>query len=736
MYLLTDRLVCRMERVWKYGAAVGLLVFFAGNCFGQLSVNDPKAILYMMERPTESLLLPKGENSEVRFVVPPEGLSDRLKPLAEDLANRFGADTSAAPIEIPELNLPDLSLPRQLPRNEPFSTFIPFHREMASRLIEVFMGMRTYADFVTAAGLTRDLVNPSMWIFAVQVALTHRNDTRNIDVPPLSAVMPDKFLDGAVFRQAREEVTVLTPGERAPIEIPRDYTATDVEVEHRVAYFREDMGINVHHWTWHLVYPFGGPPDIVKKDRRGELFYYMHQQIIARYDFERLSNNLGRVKPFNNFQDPIEEGYFPKLDSLLASRVWPARSANAKLRDVNRAEQQLVFDIQDLERWRDRIYEAIHEGRALKSNFDYVDLNNAQGIDVLGNMLEASALSINSNLYGNLHNLGHFAISICHDPDHRHLETFGVMGDLATAMRDPTFYRWHKFVDNIFQQHKATMPPYTTQELGYDGIAVRSIEVVSQGNPRNEFNTFWQQSDVELSRGLDIAPQGAVYARLTHLQHAPFTYRIQVENSGQPRKGTVRIFMAPKFDERGLPMPFRTQRLLFIEMDRFPVDLRKGSNTIERNSRQSSITIPYERTFRRLDPTQVTPDDQEFNFCGCGWPQHMLIPKGTAAGYPAELFVMVSNFADDKVDQPPPRGCRAAESICGWFERKYPDRRPMGYPFDRNPRPGASSIRQFLLPNMQLIDVKIRFTDRTELRNAANITQTRQNSPSRPRRSL
>lgn len=69
---------------------------------------------------------------------------------------------------------------------------------------------------------------------------------------------------------------------QTPIEIPRDYTASDIDPEHRVAYFREDLGINLHHWHWHLVYPFDADVNIVNKDRRGELFYYMHQQIIAR----------------------------------------------------------------------------------------------------------------------------------------------------------------------------------------------------------------------------------------------------------------------------------------------------------------------------------------------------------------------------------------------------------------------------------------------------------------------
>lgn len=45
----------------------------------------------------------------------------------------------------------------------------------------------------------------------------------------------------------------------------------------------------------------------------------------------------------------------------------------------------------------------------------------------------------------------------------------------------------------------------------------------------------------------------------------------QVENIGAPRMGTVRIFLAPKFDERGLPMLFRDQRLMFIELDKFTI---------------------------------------------------------------------------------------------------------------------------------------------------------------------
>jgi len=59
-------------------------------------------------------------------------------------------------------------------------------------------------------------------------------------------------------------------------------TASVREPEHALAYFREDIGLNLHHWHWHLVYPSSGETNVVKKDRRGELFYYMHLQMLAR----------------------------------------------------------------------------------------------------------------------------------------------------------------------------------------------------------------------------------------------------------------------------------------------------------------------------------------------------------------------------------------------------------------------------------------------------------------------
>lgn len=61
--------------------------------------------------------------------------------------------------------------------------------------------------------------------------------------------------------------------------------------------------------------------------------------------------------------------------------------------------------------------------------------------------------------------------------------------------------------------------------------------------------------------------------RFNHIQHLPFVYTIKVTNDKPTQaKGTMRIFLAPKYDEQGNEFKFRELRLLMIELDRFTVN--------------------------------------------------------------------------------------------------------------------------------------------------------------------
>uniref|UniRef100_A0A6P7FN22 Uncharacterized protein LOC114330954 n=1 Tax=Diabrotica virgifera virgifera TaxID=50390 RepID=A0A6P7FN22_DIAVI len=658
--------------------------------YSTMSTSAKNNVVKLFDRPKELVIMPKG-NDQTVFDVPSDYIPDQYKSVGNQIVSRFGEEAQGGKIPVNTISIPPLGEILELRRDENFSLFLPKHRKIAGQLINIFIGMRNVDDLLSVAVYTRDRVNPYLFNYALSVALLHRADTQDVDLPSFIRSFPDKYVDSRVFAKAREEANIVPTNSRTPIEIPRDFTASNLEPEHRLAYFREDLGINLHHWHWHLVYPFEAAFDVVNKNRRGELFYYMHQQIVARYNYERLCHGLKRVERFIDWRKAIPEAYFPKLDSLVSSRSWPARVANQKLSNLRRETDQITQDIDDLERWRDRIFDAIHSGNARRPDGTNVALTENEGIDILGNMIESSILSPNREFYGDMHNMGHVFISYIHDPDHRHL--FGVMGDSATAMRDPVFYRWHSYIDDIFQQFKSTLPRYTEAQLSNPGVTVESVSIESGGGA-NTLNTFWQQSDVDLSRGMDFQPRGAVFVRFTHLNHQEYNYRIVVNNSGAAKEGTCRIFMAPKFDERGNPWLFKDQKNMFIELDRFRVNLRQGQNTIMRASTDSSVTIPFNRTFRDLDTSRPDGGNNlaQFNFCGCGWPQHMLIPG---------------------VDQDISGICNDADSFCGVKDRLYPDRRSMGYPFDRQPRENVDTLQQFLTPNMRVQDVVIKFSNRT-----------------------
>nr|ACZ97553.1 prophenoloxidase subunit 1 [Plutella xylostella] len=672
---------------------------------------DKNNLLLFFDRPTEPCFMQKGDDKTV-FQIPDNFYPEKYKKVGNQLADRFGTDAGRM-VPVRNIALPDLSLPQQLPYHNQFSLFVPKHRRMAAKLIDIFMGMRDVEDLQSVCSYCQLRINPYMFNYCLSVAMLHRPDTKGLSPPTLVETFPDKFMDPKVFRRARETSTTAPAGDRMPVLIPVNYTASDAEPEQRMAYFREDIGINLHHWHWHLVYPFeAADRAVVDKDRRGELLYYMHQQIIARYNAERLCNNLGFVTRYNDFRGPIAEGYFPKMDSQVASRAWPPRFSGTTIRDLDRPVDQIRSDVSEMETWRDRFIQAIDSGTIVLPNGRTQRLDEETGIDVLANLMESSIISRNRAYYGDLHNMGHVFISYAHDPDHRHLEQFGVMGDPATAMRDPIFYRWHAYVDDIFQRYKATLPAYTRERLDFPGIRVSSIAI--SGRTPNQFSTQWEQSSVNLARGLDFMPRGAVLARFTHLQHDEFEYTIECDNTtGQAAMGTVRIFLAPTTDQAGNALNFEEQRRLMIELDKFTQGLRPGSNTIRRRSIDSSVTIPYERTFR--DESQRPGDagsaqSADFDFCGCGWPHHMLIPKGTQQGWNCVLFCMITNWNEDRVEQDTVGTCNDAASYCGIRDRRYPDRKPMGFPFDR-PAPSTGSLGDFLTPNMTVQNCSIRFTD-------------------------
>nr|CCA94923.1 hemocyanin subunit b [Mastigoproctus giganteus] len=617
--------------------------------------------------------------------MPVKDKQDRILPLFEyvalDTSDKFGLRVQR------DDKLRGLGV---LGRGQIFSCFFEPHLKEATQLYEALISAETFDEFLELCHQARDFVNEGLYTYAVSVAVLHRPDCRGVSLPPLQEVFPDKFIPGETLNKAYYESTKIPEDEDVIHDMQE--TGNILDPEYKLAYYREDIGVNVHHWHWHLVYPATWRPEItgIVKDRKGELFYYMHQQMCARYDCERLSNGLPRMIPFHNFEEPME-GYSSHLVASINFMPYAFRTAGSTLQDTPECA------VQDLERWRDRIIGAIQLGHVVDETGTEFPLDEETGINVLGDLIESSYDSVNREYYGSIHNWGHVLFAAIKDPDSRFQLNPGVMSDTATSLRDPIFYRWHRFIDDMLLEYKKSLPHYTKHQLGFTGVEIKSTCI--RAKKTDEITTFFTKDELNISRAYNMARTGAIKIRYQHIDHEPFTYKINVFNKGSKTKeATVRIFLAPVKDELGNDIDLHTLRRLAIEMDKFKVALQPGDNVIERKSSESSVTIKDPKSLDELARGELA-DEHEKEFCSCGWPDHLLVPKGDEQGMKFHLFVMLTDRRMDAVGDHGKTGvCSDAVSYCGAKDQLYPDKRAMGFPFDREV--DEDHLEKWLLPNM------------------------------------
>nr|CAD7427688.1 unnamed protein product [Timema monikensis] len=418
--------------------------------------------------------------------------------------------------------------------------------------------------------------------------------------------------------------------------------------EQRVAYLGEDIGLNSHHAHWHMDFPFWWKPEEygVEKDRQGELF-----------DLERLSNDLPFVKPLG-WNQKIVDGFYPQTTYRVGGE-FPARPDNFEFQDLQNIK---IKDLMDYDR---RIREAIHQQAVYTVNGDYYSLNDSTGINTLGQIMEPSCGSKHREYYGALHNYGHILLGQITDPK-------------------------GKF------------------DLEFPGVKIQDLSV-------DELTTYFEDFDIDLLNALDDTvdlDDVNIKARVRRLNHKPFAFHFTVE-SDKENLVAVRVFMGPKYDWFGQEIPLDEKRSYMVEIDKFVTKVNAGQTMFHRKSSESSVTIPDRETTKTL----VAKVENAINGRAsltvnkdvrhCGYPDRLLLPKGKKGGLPFTLYAILTDYNKEKVnDLPYDYEYGGSISYCGTINHKYPDSKPMGFPFDR-----VINQDKFYYPNMFYKDVTITFKE-------------------------
>lgn len=423
---------------------------------------------------------------------------------------------------------------------------------------------------------------------------------------------------------------------------PDTMTGTNV-----LAYFREDYDFNDQHFTWHLTYPYFGVVTADGKqkrviDRQGELFLYMHMQILVRYNLESMSWGLGithtwdydeilpyRYTPVPEFRDyfgarPPNEGWFETHNPYILPN------------------QRIGATKKNMFKWRDNLFRGIREGffETVTSNGevgDPLELTGENAINWVGVVLESEdrdlqetepGVYINRDMYGSIHNCGHGKFSeIGYHYYISDSNPLGVMLSNLVAPRDPCFWPWHMHINDYrmavvmkYRQHLDEFQP----QAKIVGLAITPQDPTSE-TPRRGISTFLKPPQLELNEAN------------AKLDHEPYKWDVTIESTRDPlpdkfnpQTFTVRLFITPTV--------LIDDHHSWAEMDKFTCTLRKPKVTIRRKDVESSVA--------RKMPKEGEPLSSQ-NFCG--WAQNMMLPVGTPEGAQYTAFAMLTDDQLGKV---------------------------------------------------------------------------------------
>lgn len=609
----------------------------------------------------------------------------------------------------------------------PFSTFISSDQDAAIKLAQSFHIM---ADRALSAGISKE--------DALGRVLDHASgvddNPRGIVQHALKVFITHHDVGGAVrLPSLMRRMKSSEPSAEKNSKYPSIGGQTTSEDENKLNWFREDPLANEHHEHWHVVYPSRGIPNSSGtpqiKDRHGELFFYMHQQMLARYDVERLSIGLDRVAPFYDYREPIEVGYFPgKLVVGDEEFENKGRSENVSWVDLPQGVlgTSPEYPISLHEQKRDALTIAINDKALLTPGGVSIPLVGSGGTNLLGATVEVSLGGVDgtsrnawNTRYGNHHGFGHVLTAWASDSTDS--EDWGVMFHEFAAIRDPFFWQWHKHVDGYNVRFQDELNPNSFEDkpnikfASSDIHRSNSIDLLVTNFGSNadkleaDVSNILQKSDFkksiseqpEASGDLEIVDQlkteirsgvfelsnGKSYS-YDYLWHQAFAYLMRVSNTTDENIDvTFRVFLCPMQNSSSLVAgdQWLNDRALWIEMDKFSREIPAQSNCIitQVDEQSSVIRKPAIRSPQEVKDIVFDPDDAPHNpsdhYCDCGWPYHLLLPKGTKEGMSFALLVIAT---DGEIDRIRSAGNCGSVSFCG-VKDQYPDTRAMGYPFDR-----------------------------------------------------
>ncbi|XP_023936973.2 basic juvenile hormone-suppressible protein 2 [Bicyclus anynana] len=609
-----------------------------------------------------------------------------------------------------------------LPRGEVFTLNIERQMKEVITMFHMLYYAKDFVTFIKTACWMRMYLNEGMFVYALTVAVRHRDDCRGIILPPPYEIYPYYFVRADVIQRA-----YMLKMKKGLIDhklcdlygikkTDKDVFIIDENVfdrrhylndEDRLRYFTEDIDLNTYYYYFHVDYPFWMKDEVTHKFmfRRWELTLYVYQQILARYYMERLSNGLGDITTFS-WHKPIRKGYWPWL--MLHNGVeLPVRFNNYVFNDDKNVG--VINLAQDYERI---INEAIIKGYVEINGLRF-ELTKTDDVETLGKLIYGTIdkhdiHKTRLTAYRYMLIMMKAVVGLNYFTNDKYFVMPTVLDHYQTALRDPVFYQLQKRLCYLFMLFKMRLPSYTHEDLFFPGVKIDNIVV-------DKLVTYFDDYFMDMTNAVTLnydelkktKSDMVFFVRKRRLNHHPFKIVFDV-NSDKAVDSVVRIFLGPKVDHLGRLIDLNKNRVNFVELDSFLYKLNTGKNTITRNSYDMHNLVRDRVMTRDLWKKVDTITDvkdlliKDLRNYHTGFPTRLLLPKGHVGGMKMMLYIIVTPLRIvDGVDVGI-LDTNRKDLFVDFRSTVLLDKMPLGFPFDRH-----IDLTKFFTPNMKFLDVFI-----------------------------
>ncbi|KAL4709003.1 hypothetical protein ACJJTC_005864 [Scirpophaga incertulas] len=584
-----------------------------------------------------------------------------------------------------------------LPQGVPFSVVHPNHRYQVVTLFNLLYSAKTLETLYKTAVYLRGHINEYLFVYVTTSVLYHRQDTQGFPVPPLYEIFPSFFNNGEIMTTAQR---ISTHGMTSVEYYPSTYVWDNNVVirmnetiwpylsqETPISYFTHDYGLNNFYYNMHILYPawLGGETVSLVKDHRGEWYWFIHKQLLARYYMERLSNGLDEIPVLG--LDVVEQGYTSGLVHQCGI-PYPVRP------NYYYVEQpHLVDEIREIVEYEHRVRDAIDMGYVVTPTGEHVDIHHPDAIDIIGRVIQANVDSPNIRYYKDFVSIWKMLLGNSMHSVHQEYYSHGVpyvvpsvLEQPQTALRDPAFYMIWKRVLNLFNYWQQQMPFYTQEELGLPGVVINSVDV-------DKMVTYFENTYMNVTNHLHlneyesahVTNTKSVVVQIPRLNHKVFSVRVSVK-SDAPKQVVVRMFLAPKYDSAGVEIPLHVNSVNFFQFDQFITTLKSGDNMISHSSNENQylindLTSSY-HVYEQI--THSLSSHEQYVYMAehiDKFPRRLVLPKGRVGGMPYVVMVHISEYHAPNVVYG--TGYNPSVSLGVGSGARRMTSQPLGFPVDR-----------------------------------------------------